>query len=156
MKYLLFLFSITFHGQVLHHQMFSSQGGTTKTSNGLIVRQTIGQQSAIGNLSGNTVVIQGFQQSLWSSYITLNDQIEITTLTYPNPFTETVNFQFSQSVPDQISVHIYDLLGRLVFEKNDVINDRILTIDLSTLPQSEYLVRLQTLKFNYYTKIIKL
>lgn len=156
MRYLLIFFAVPFYGQILHHQMLSSQGTSKELKNGLLVSQTIGQQSAIGNLSGNTVVIQGFQQSLWSSYITLNDQIEITTLTYPNPFTETVNFQFSQSIPDQISVQIYDLLGRLVFEKNDVINDRILTIDLSTLPQSEYLVRLQTLKFNYYTKIIKL
>lgn len=156
MRYLLVFFAVPFYGQILHHQMLSSLGTSTELKNGLLINQTIGQQSAIGTLYGNTAVIQGFQQSLWSSYITSNDQVEINTLTYPNPFTETINFHFSQSVPDQISVYVYDLVGRLVFEKDDIINDRILTINLSRLPHSEYLVRLQTLKFNYYTKIIKL
>lgn len=156
MKYLLILFTVTFQGQVLHHQMLSSQGQSIRMPDGLIIKQTIGQQSVTGNSIGNTIVIQGFQQSLWSNYIASNDKIEITTLTFPNPFTETVNFQFSQSMPNQITVYVYDLIGRLVFEKKEVIKDLILTINLSKLPQSEYLVRLQTIKFNYYTKIIKI
>ncbi len=156
MRYLFILFSVPFYGQVLHHQMLSSQGLTTKISEGYIISQTIGQQSAIGNSNGNTVVIQGFQQSLWSTYIASNEKTEISTQTYPNPFTETVNFQFSQSIPDQITVYVYDISGHLVFEKKEKIDNSILTINLSNLPQSEYLVRLQASNFNYYTKIIKL
>ncbi len=33
----------------LHHQMLSSQGSTSKTQKGVIVTQTIGQQSVNGN-----------------------------------------------------------------------------------------------------------
>jgi hypothetical protein len=159
MKYLLLLFSITFHGQVLHHQMLSSQGISTKTPDGLIIRQTVGQQSLTGT-SGNKeyVVMQGFQQSLWGKYIASNnvDAIEgITTTTYPNPFTQIINFQFSKPVADVISISIFDVLGRLIYEqKTKAVND-ILTIDLSVLPTAEYLIRLKTTGLNYYTKIIK-
>lgn len=155
MKYLFLLFSITFHGQVLHHQMLSAQGGTTKTSNALIVRQTIGQQSLTGTSSKNYVVMQGFQQSLWGKYIAANQTDAVKTTTYPNPFIQTVNFEFSQPITEGIQVTVYDILGRLIFEENKKANNSILTIDLARLPTSEYLVRLSTTNLNYFTKIIK-
>lgn len=159
MKYLLLLFSVSFYGQVLHHQMISSQGASTKTADGLIIKQTIGQQSLIGT-SGNKnyVVMQGFQQSLWGKYIASNnvETIEgIKIITYPNPFTETINFQFSKPVADSISISIFDVLGRLIYEHNQNAIGAILTIDLNTLPTSEYLIRLSATNLNYYTKIIK-
>lgn len=159
MKYLFLLFSISFYGQVLHHQMISSQGLSTKTSNGLIVNQTVGQQSLTGT-STNTdyVVMQGFQQSLWGKYIASStiETIEgIKTITYPNPFTKSINFKFSKSVSDIISISIFDVLGRLIYEQQEKAVNDILTIDLSRLPTSEYLIRLRTTSLNYYTKIVK-
>lgn len=159
MKYLLLFFTITFHGQVLHHQMLSSQGKSTKASNGLVVKQTVGQQSLTGSSSNEKyVVMQGFQQSLWSKYIASNkiDSVEdVKTTTYPNPFTTSINFQFSKPITDVISVYIFDILGRLVYEQKKKADSTILTIDLTTLSSSEYLVRLSTANLNYYTKIIK-
>jgi hypothetical protein len=159
MKYLLLLFSITFQGQVLHHQMLSSQGLSTKMPDGLIIKQTVGQQSLTGTSTNkNYVVMQGFQQSLWSKYIASSniDSIEnIKTTTYPNPFTETINFQFSKPIADIISISIFDVLGRLVYEQKKKAINTILTIDLASLPTSEYLIRLSTTNLNYYTKIIK-
>lgn len=159
MKYLLLLFTITFHGQTLHHQMLSAQGASIEMANGMIVRQTVGQQSTIGNSTNKDyVVIQGFQQSLWAKYIASNkiDIIEsISTTTYPNPFTDFVNFQFSKQIADEISISIFDILGRLIYQENKIIDNNILTIDLARLPTSEFLVRLSTKDFNYYTKIIK-
>lgn len=160
MKYLLLLFSITFQGQVLHHQMLSSQGISTKTPDGLIIRQTVGQQSLTGT-SGNKeyVVMQGYQQSLWGTYIASNhvDAIEgIATTTYPNPFTQNINFQFSKPVTDAISISVFDVMGRLVYEQDKKAVNNILSIDLSGLPTSEYLIRLRAANLNFYTKIIKL
>lgn len=159
MKYLILLFSITFHAQVLHHDMLSSQGISTKTSNGLLVRQTIGQQSLTGTSTNKDyVVMQGFQQSLWGKYIASNneDVIEgIKTITYPNPFTETINFQFSKPITDIVSISIFDILGRLIYEQKKKSINNILTIDLTSLPTSEFLVRLNSTNLNYYTKIIK-
>lgn len=159
MKYLFLLFSITFQGQILHHQMISSQGTSIKLVDGLMINQTIGQQSITGSSSNRDyVVIQGFQQSLWAKYIATNkvDSLEqIRTITYPNPFIATVNFQFSKSITDFVSISVFDILGRLVYEQKVKAENSILTIDLGRLPSSEYLVRLNTINFNYYTKIIK-
>jgi hypothetical protein len=159
MRYLLLLFTITFQGQTLHHQMLSSQGISTKMPNGLFVKQTVGQQSIAGSSTNEGyVVIQGFQQSYWSKYITSNkiDVVQgISAIAYPNPFTETINFQFSKPIADEISISIFDILGRLIFEQKKKIDYDILTIDLARLPTSEFLVRLTTNNLNYYTKIIK-
>lgn len=156
MRYLFILFTIPFYGQVLHHQMLSSQGLTTKTAEGYIVSQTIGQQSVIGTSNNEEIVMQGFQQSLWGSYIALNEKTEIITKTYPNPFNEIIHFEFSKTLPGPITIYVFDVSGRLVFEKKTTIDNTILTIDLANLPNSEYLVQLQTSNFKYYTKIIKL
>lgn len=156
MRYLFIFLTIPFYGQILHHQMISSQGVTTKIADGYIISQTIGQQSVTGNSNNKDIIIQGFQQSFWGNYIATNEKTEISIQTYPNPFTETVNFQFSQSMPNQIAVYVFDINGRLVFEKKETIDKLILTVNLSKLPQSEYLVHLQASNFKYYTKIIKL
>lgn len=156
MKYLfLFFTSFTFYGQVLHHQMISSQGGTMKLSNGLIVRQTIGQQNIIGSSIGNNIILQGFQQNLWSQYISTNNVDSIITKTYPNPFVNTINFQFSESIDEVIEVFIFDVVGHLVFNKSQKPIDNILSLDLDIMAGNEYLVRLKATNYIYYTKILK-
>jgi hypothetical protein len=138
--------------------MLSAQGQSTKMSNGFTVKQTIGQQSITGSSSKTHKVIQGFQQSLWSKYINsnVNDTPEsINAFAYPNPFTETINFQFSKPINEVVSVFIFDITGRIIYNQNKKVDNQLLTIDLSGVPSSEYLVRLITTKLNYYTKIIK-
>jgi len=158
MKYLFMFFSISFYGQVLHHQMISSQGLSKKMPNGLVVKQTVGQQSLTGNSTGEYVVIQGFQQSVWGKYIASNkndDVAGIKITTYPNPFTESVNFEFSEAMMDVVTISVFDILGRLLYQQEKTAINSILSIDLGRLPSTKYLVRLQTLKLNYYTQIIK-
>jgi hypothetical protein len=155
MRYLLIFFTITFHGQVLHHEMLSSQGISKKMQDGLIVTQTIGQQSIIGTSSNNYVVMQGFQQSVWGKYISSNLLDDIKTTTYPNPFVQTVSFEFSKPIFDVINVNVFDISGHLIYEQKKKANNNILTIDLPLLPSGEYLVRLNANTFNFFTKIIK-
>ena len=46
----------------LHHQMLSSQGNTSISQKGVVVTQTIGQQSVVGNYSSLGFTFgQGFQ-----------------------------------------------------------------------------------------------
>lgn len=156
MRYLLIFFTVTFHGQVLHHQMLSSQGTSKKLPNGIVVMQTIGQQSRIGTSNNTFVVMQGFQQSFWGKYIASNPIEVIQAKTYPNPFIQTVNIEFSKEIIDEITINVFDLSGRLVFEQKKKSDNMILTFLLPLLPSSEYLVRLNTSSFSYFTKIIKL
>jgi hypothetical protein len=158
MKYLLLLFSCTFYGQVLHHQMLSSQGATQELPGGIIIKQTIGQQSLIGTSSGDNIVMQGFQQSLWGKYIASSKTVDLSGVnisTYPNPFTETVHFKFSEPITDVVTISVFDILGRLLYQQEKTAINSILSIDLGRLPSTKFLVRLQTPKVNYYTQIIK-
>jgi len=157
MKYLFLFFSFSFYGQVLHHQMISSQGTTSKTSNGTLVRQTIGQLSRSGNYDSDEMTVgQGFQQSIWQKYIAANKVEGLSNiLTYPNPFVDIVNFRFPESINEVVSIYVFDITGRVVFHKDEEMDGPLLTIDLAFLPRSNYLVRLKSKKFNYYTQILK-
>ena len=144
------------NAQKLHHQMLSAQGKSTVLPNGTYVSQTIGQQSVIGNYTrdGKTYG-QGFQQSLWGSYIKGNAANTITTTTYPNPFVDVVNFSFSQIIPDVISVELFDVRGRLVFSTAQKAEGNLLTINIPNIAASNYLVHLSTANYSYYTQILK-
>lgn len=158
MRYLFLLFfSISIHSQVLHHQMLSSQGSSSKTSNGILVKQTIGQLSTSGNYdSDNLTIGQGFQQSNWQKYIAASKKIaSANIITFPNPFIDIINFQFGEIVNEVVSIYIFDVSGRIVFRQTKQVDSNILSIDLSSLPRSGYLIRLKSHKINYYTKILK-
>jgi hypothetical protein len=144
------------NAQQLHHQMLSAQGNSTVLANGTYVSQTIGQQSVIGNYTrdGKTYG-QGFQQSMWGSYIKGNATNTITTTTYPNPFVAVVNFEFSQAITDKILVQLFDVRGRLVFSTSQQAEGTLLTVNLPNLAASNYLAHLTTSNYNYYTQILK-
>ena len=141
-------------GQKVHHQMISSQGKTSTTNSGVIVKHTIGQLSVTGNFKGSFSVQQGFQQSLWANYLSSSDKIHITTS--PNPFTEIVNFNLNNINVDKVTVQIFDISGKLVFGKEQLITNNQYTLNLSTLSIGTYLVRLYGKELNHYTKIIKI
>lgn len=157
MKQLLLLFfGFSMYGQQLHHQMLSSQGSSNLLSTGILVHQTIGQQSVIGNYKfSNTVAGQGFQQSLIAKSVTTSLSNGITTTTYPNPFVNQIHFQFSKPIDGFITISIYDLLGRLVYKDQKEANQSILTLDDLHFSQNEYLVKLSASNYNYSTQIIQ-
>lgn len=149
-------FGLSVYGQSLHHQMISAQGTSKVLSDGTYISQTIGQQSVIGNYTQEGVTFgQGFQQSVWSKYIKSSVANSITTVTYPNPFISTIHFQFSQPIKETISVALFDIRGKLVYTEDKKASDTILTLELPNLASSNYLVRLSTLNYTYYTQILK-
>lgn len=152
---LLLLFTSGIYAQSLHHQMLSSQGKSTILSNGILVSQTIGQQSAIGNHTNGITVGQGFQQSKWAKYVRTNISATFSTITYPNPFITTVNFQFSQPIKETIEIAVFDIRGRIIFQDKKRATDSVLTIELPQLASSNYLVRLTAPNYTYYSQILK-
>jgi hypothetical protein len=133
--------------------MLSSQGKSTVLSNGILVSQTIGQQSAIGNHTNGVTVGQGFQQSHWAKHVSSNAANQITT--YPNPFVTTVNFQFSKPISETIEIALFDVRGRLLFQDKKRATDSVLTVELPQLASSNYLIRLTATNYTYYSQILK-
>jgi hypothetical protein len=140
--------------QKAHRQMISAQGGSAITQSGIVVKYTIGQQSVTGTKTGNVIVQQGFQQSNWDKII-FNNVVVVNTITYPNPFVDIINFQFSQSIGDNITLLVYDVLGRQVYSNTLQIFDNKTSVNLQVLQSAEYLVQLSNNTFRYHTKIIK-
>lgn len=155
-KFLFLLSSSFIYGQLLHHQSISAQGTSLKLNSGLLVSQTIGQQSSTGTVTSPVVVQQGYQQSFWATLIdtsTVSNSIQV--IAYPNPFVNIIHFQFSNGIDETISVFIYDVQGRVLFNKEQKVTNGILELDLSTLANAAYLVRLSANGAIHYCKIIK-
>ncbi len=149
-----FLTSLSF-GQTLHHQMISSQGGSATTQSGTVVKYTIGQQSVIGTKTGAVIIQQGFQQSYWDKIISTNNLALVNTTTYPNPYVDTINFQFSQTIGDAVSLLVFDVLGRQVYANVFQVIENKIAVDLHELQSAEYFVQLSNNTYTYHTKIIK-
>lgn len=141
---------------MLHHQSINSQGNSIKLNTGLVVNQTIGQQSSAVTSKSSVVVQQGFQQSFWSTLIestTPSNSLQF--VVYPNPFVTSINFQFSNVDDQKVTISIFDIQGRMLLNKEIKIINSLFSMDLSTLSDAEYLVRLSTNSSVHYCKIIK-
>jgi hypothetical protein len=146
--------SSSFYGQQLHHQMLSSQGGSTASSNGYSVRYTVGQQTVTGTSTTGYVVQQGFQQSNWERILSQNT-ISVVTTVFPNPFVDLVKFSFSSSPGSAIDVLVFDILGRLVHSESVQNDSNLISLDLKKLSSAEYLVKLSSGSYIHSAKIIK-
>jgi hypothetical protein len=134
--------------------MISAQGKTSVTPSGVIVKHTVGQLSVTGNFKGRVAVQQGYQQSQWVNYLTPSKKIILTTS--PNPFTEFVHFNLNSTKIGKITIQIFDIQGKQVYLKKQLITNKQFKLRLSKLSVGTYLVRVYTKELNYYTKIIKI
>ena len=144
----------TLCGQNMHHQMISAQGKSSVTRSGIMVHHTVGQLSVTGNFKGNFSVQQGYQQSLWSNYLSSSEKVTLTT--FPNPFTEFVYFNLKSMPSSTVTIQIFDINGKQVYQKEQFITNNQFTLKLSKLSIGTYLVKLNGEQFKYYTKIIKI
>ena len=158
MKYFILFFFCSVSNvfsQSLHHQMISAQGKSIILNNGMLLSQTIGQQSPIGYQTNGITLGQGFQQSHWVKYVNSNTSVNIATTTYPNPFISTVNFEFSQPLKETIEIDVFDVNGRLIFQDKKRATDSVLSVELPQLASNNYLVRLSAPNYTYYSQILK-
>jgi len=135
--------------------MLSAHGGVATTSTGIKVTHTIAQQGVIGTSTTKKVIIgQGFQQSKISNVQRITNDA-ITTLVYPNPVVDVLNFKFSAPVTGKIAVSIFDIHGRLIlFQEKEAI-DTILSITNLLIASGEYVVKLDGNRYSFTTTILK-
>lgn len=138
----------------LHHQMLSSQGNTSKTDNDIIVTQTVGQQSVIGNYDNEYLKIgQGFQQANWMRIIIEQTSPELEITIYPNPFDGIINIKHNSE--KDFSMNIFDPSGKLVYRNQINVTGPNQRINLEQLQSGVYLIYLQSNNLKYFTKLIK-
>jgi len=153
--FLLFLGSTLF-AQKIHHQMFASQGANVKLANGMKINQSVGQQSTIGNYSSaKGIVGQGYIQSMVSISKTSPAKIAITAVVYPIPFTDVLNFRFSEPIEGNVQVTIYDIRGRLLYSKETTPLLNIVMISELYFSEGTYFVKLEAKDVIYSSQIVK-
>jgi hypothetical protein len=77
-------------------------------------------------------------------------------MTFPNPFTAKINFQFSSSIDGPIKISMYDVLGKLVMSSEKELLNNNITLDNLNFPDGQYIVKLSAKNFNYTTNLIKM
>ena len=137
-----------------NQEMISSMASHSKTKKGFIVKQTVGQQSVIGNYTTKGLFIfQGFQQANWSRIILENTSPEFLVSLYPNPFENILKIKHNSE--QHIKVNIFNVAGKLVYENHLNTSHSYQSIDLSELSSGIYLLSINSKLLSYYTKIFK-
>ena len=70
-------------------------------------------------------------------------------------FTDLVNFNTTTIKSGKIVVQIFDINGKVIYIKEHFVENKLITINLSSLPIGMYLVKLKRKDFNHFSKIIK-
>ena len=154
---LIILFSLLFFflvksskGQQLHHQMLSAQGSSKTLKSGVVILQTVGQQSVTGNSTASKLTVQqGYQQSV---AFKLYPNIILTTL-YPNPFYNVINIRFSESIIGDLNVVLYNMFGVIIYKTEKKDSALSMGFNFDNLPTGSYILRL-TAKHYAYSKIL--
>lgn len=140
--------------QSIYKQTISSLGSSNLVGNsGLIIHQSIGQLSIIGNFNlQNNTVHQGFLKGIYPISKSLD---KVFVVPYPNPFQEKLVLEFFPFLETLIKVSIYDLNGKMVHQMDYKTEENKVFLDLKFLSNSVYLVLVSSGNKVFHTRIIK-
>ena len=141
-----------------HRSVLNASGGTStlKTiDKSYRIQYSIGQQGPIGKVKSIMIIArQGFiQPPNFSEKNSILDNLLKVKIS-PNPFTEVLDIVFSEEIKNKIKIKVYDLMGRLVYDDElpEVTEHKI---HLNSIPNSQFILRLESEKKYFQTKIIK-
>ena len=107
-----------------------------------LVQQSIGQASVIGtHTAQKQIVRQGFIQPKTSTH-RLEVPVELDAIVYPNPFSQSINVQFNETLEGTAQISVYDLSGRLV-EVDQMPSASLLQIEWNNLESGLYLLKIE-------------
>ncbi|MDC8002663.1 T9SS type A sorting domain-containing protein [Aureisphaera galaxeae] len=113
--------SLTATSQQVIRTTVSSAGGSETVAVGeqeYTVQQTIGQQSVIGTYATESITArQGFIQPPIRVRGIIEEDTDLDAVVYPNPFESSVRIKFNEEISGPLSVVLYDMQGRLVYDK---------------------------------------
>jgi len=121
-----------------------------------IVQQSIGQASAIGTFNDSDYIArQGFiQPNVLAKIIDLAIPLSLEATIYPNPFVESVTVSFTEQITDKVEVAVFDILGRLVFSKSYIADQRV-NVQFNNLSGADYILKVTANNKQFIKKIIK-
>lgn len=131
----------------------STQGMVSPGKKPFPVQQSIGQMSVIGTYEAKGFLLrQGFIQPVYKKASATAENYEVNIA--PNPFSAYITITPGNGQTEKLSVNIYNLSGKTVYSKQ-YNTSRELSIDLSSLANGLYIMKLTSAKKDYTTKLIK-
>lgn len=120
-----------------------------------IVQQSIGQPAIIGTVSSENIILrQGFIQPPIRILSTNNFYDDLDAIVYPNPFSNIINVHFRKAIKGSLSILIYDMLGRIVYEQN-VKAEQNIYLNLEFLSSAEYILLISSGTRSFTANILK-
>ncbi|RNC86803.1 MAG: T9SS C-terminal target domain-containing protein [Winogradskyella sp.] len=133
----------------------SSQKVVT-TSGTYSVSQSIGQSSVIGTYSRRGYyLLQGYQQPLEFRTSNIDYDTNLQAVVYPNPVDNKVTVQFNESIEDQFVIRIFDINGRLIYDR-EFSPIQSLEVYLDDISDGTYLMRVISERKKFQTKLLKI
>ena len=128
----------------------------TQNNKVYVIQHSIGQPSAIGTFNkDNYILRQGFiQPNVLARIKDKNMPSNLQLSLYPNPFQDNISLSFNEEVKGEINIMVFDILGRLVFEKKYIANQNVNVI-LDKLSSGEYILKAVANQRQFITKILK-
>jgi hypothetical protein len=121
-----------------------------------VVQQSIGQASAIGTFSNVDYILrQGFiQYNVLAKIRDIAIPLSLDAVIYPNPFVESVTISFSEQITNKVEVAVFDVLGRLVFSKSYLANQKV-NAEFNNLSVADYILKVTANNKQFIKKILK-
>jgi len=132
---------------------FSKQ--LSEADGAFLIQQSIGQAGAIGTTQVSGVELrQGFIQSNLKVSKRIDAVSDLDAVVFPNPIRSELNVKFNENISDKIFISMYDMMGRLVFIKEQNPQQEI-TLDVENLASSAYSLRIATGTKQFKVNILK-
>ncbi|TCK68751.1 putative secreted protein (Por secretion system target) [Winogradskyella wandonensis] len=129
---------------------------TIETSRGTYkVSQSIGQSSIIGTYKSNGYYLrQGYQQPL-NIHQSRDYSSLLSAKVFPNPFSRQLNIVFTERIQSDISVLIFDINGRLIYNQNFEPRQDV-EIQIENISKGTYFLKVASKRKRFNTKLIKI
>ena len=162
LNYLLVLLLLLTHsliGQEIVRSTISASGASSSISSGdnqYIIQQSIGQQSIIGTSQTSTAIVrQGFIQPPIEIISLAEEDNSLDAVVYPNPFQNVVHVRFNEEIEGPVTILLYDVLGRIVHNETQTVNNSNTSINLDGLSSTQYLLSITSNNKEFKTSLLK-
>ncbi|MFS4468244.1 T9SS type A sorting domain-containing protein [Maribacter sp. 2210JD10-5] len=155
--YITLLISLGVHSQTSLRQTLSISGGLSKANIGpkrYVLFQSVGQSSVINTFGVTDKTLrQGFVQPLGPAAIE-DVNLQLSLIFYPNPFVNSINVDFEEEPVEEVSVFMFDMLGRLVLSKEYGLS-KSFNVNTATISTGGYLLTIQSGERKNVQQVIK-
>jgi hypothetical protein len=147
-------FAYPIQGQILRNQSWVSMGNAALPVQGLLVQQSIGQNSVTGVFSTSSARIsQGFLRGIRVVPTEIRPPFEA--IAFPNSFSDRITFRFTTDHQEATEVVIYNTQGKRIYETIHLPKNKEIQLNLPHLASGVYVANLRSGNKTVQIRIIK-